>query len=125
MAVRGSMHAETIRELIRTGYLFEARDAIAQWEIEFPLHKIAEDLLIAEAEYYMTIGNYRRAVMLLANYRDGVGMTNFLPMAMQMELECLLQMEQDDEIRELIKEIQRRLPNHPIAETAAKVLETL
>ncbi len=125
MAVRGSMHAETIRELIRTEYLFEARDAIAQWEIEFPRHKIAEDLLIVEAEYYMTIGNYPRAVMLLANYREGVGMTNFLPMAMQMELESLLQMEQDDAIRELIKEIQRRLPNHPVSETAARVLETL
>lgn len=125
MAVRASMHAETIRELIRTGHLFKARDAIAQWEVEFPLHKIAEDLLIIEAEYFMTIGNYPRAVLLLSNYRDAVGMTNFLPMAMQMELECLLQMEKDQEIRELIKEIQRRLPNHPVADTAARVLETL
>ncbi len=124
-AVRESAHEETVNKLIENGYFFEARDAMAEWELEFPLHKFSGSLVIAEAKYHMHIGNYRRTRLLLENYREGVRISNFLPQAMRLELECLRRMNDINALRKLAQEVERRLPNHPVARETREMLNAL
>ncbi len=121
-AVRGSAYYETVHELIRDGFLFEARDAMASWELELPTAKLAGDFPIAESEYFIAIRDYRRALRVLQAYRRGVDMSPFLPAAMALEFDCLVNLSRVEELRELAKLIVKRMPGHPVAQKAQDLL---
>jgi TolA-binding protein len=112
----------TVRHLIAGGFLFEARDALGRWELEYPLCKVSGDYPLAEAEYHMAAQHYRRALAGLRIYRAGVEISSSLPEAMQLELECLSRLKEKDEAQKLAREILRQFPNHPVANKAREVL---
>ena len=95
------------------------------WELEFPLSKMSGDYSLAEAEYFTTIGGYRRALRVLQAYRQGVDMSPFLADSMSLELECLLQLGKDADARSIGEIIVKRFPGHPAAEKARNLSATL
>ncbi len=123
-AVHASSYYSTMRSLISQQAYGEAQKILDQWEMELPLDKLAGDLPLAQAEFYIAIKQFKRAQKILKMYRQAVDLTNTLPQAMKMELYCLTQMDRDKEARELAALIIKRLPNHPLAEEVKGLLET-
>ncbi|MFH1968716.1 MAG: hypothetical protein ABIJ53_00180 [Verrucomicrobiota bacterium] len=121
-AVHASAYYSTMRSLIDQQSFFEARKTLDQWELELPLDKLAGDFPLAEAEYYLTLKQFKRAQKILTTYRQSVDLSNTLPQAMKMELYCLTQLDRDKEARDLGLLIIKRLPNHPLAEEARSLL---
>ncbi len=121
-AVRETSFYETVHSLIDQGVLYQARDLLAQWEIEFPLSKLAGDYPIAEAEYDIATGRLPQAVRELRAYRQGVDMTSALPHAMEMELHCLAKLNRNDELHDLVVDIKKRFPNLELAREADRLL---
>lgn len=121
-AVHEASYYATVKTLLNQRYPQEARQVLAQWELEFPLQKLAGDYPIAEASYYMAVGHYARAQRILQIYRSAVDLTNVLPDAMKMELDCLKHLHKDAEIKALAQVILKRLPNHPLAKVAEGIL---
>ncbi len=121
-AVRQTSFYEMAQAHIEQGLLNEARDVLARWEIEFPLSKLAGDYPIAEAEYYIAAGCRARAARTLRAYRQGVDLTENLPHAMELELECLEKLNRPDQLRELAVDIKKRFPNLELAREADRLL---
>ena len=121
-AVRASSYYATAHDLIQKGYLDEAGDVLQEWEIEVPLSKMGGDYPLAEAEFYMTIKDYPRAVRVLQAYRKGVEMSPFLVNAMSMELDALVRMNRQDEVKDLAALMIKKFPGHPVAERAQSAL---
>ncbi len=121
-AVRASSFYTTVRSLISQRAYAEARAKLDQWELESPLDKLAGDFPLAEADYYRALRQFARAHKILKNYRQSVDLSNTLPQAMKMELECLVRLDRDAEARELAAEIIKRLPKHPLAEEIKALL---
>jgi hypothetical protein len=117
-AVREASFYATVKNQLAQGFLGEAWTTLQQWELELPLSKLGGDYPLAEAEYFMAVGVYGRALRLLTVYRGGVDITSHLPRAMELELECLRSLNREAEARELARDIVRRFPSHPIAEKA-------
>jgi len=123
-AVHASAYYSTMRSLIGQQFFFEARKTLDQWELELPLDKLAGDFPLAEAEYYLTLKQFKRAQKILTTYRQSVDLSNTLPQAMKMELYCLTRLDRDKEARDLALLIIQRLPNHPLAEEVKGLLDT-
>lgn len=121
-AVRASSFYTTVRSLISQRAYVEARAKLDQWELESPLDKLAGDFSLAEADYYQALRQFARAHKILKNYRQSVDLSNTLPQAMKMELECLVRLDRDAEARDLAAEIIKRLPKHPLAEEIKALL---
>ncbi|MBI3985681.1 MAG: hypothetical protein HY343_02080, partial [Lentisphaerae bacterium] len=122
-AVHEASYYATVKTLLAQRYPLEARKVLEQWELEFPLQKLAGDYPIAEASYYMAVGHYTRAQRILQIYRSTVDLSNVLPDAMKMELDCLKRLHKDAEIKALAQVILKRLPNHPLAKVAEGILD--
>ena len=90
--------------------------------MELPLSKLTGDYPLAESKFYMTVGDYRRALRILKAYRSGVDISSYLPEAMTLELECLNNLDQKKELTELAREMIKRFPSHPAAERAKDYL---
>ncbi len=124
-AVRGGTYYATVRSLLDQGFLREARETLRQWEIEQPMEKLGGDFPLAEAEYFMTIRDYHRALQILQIYRKAVDVSAYLLRVMSMELQCLNRLNRPEEMRALAAEMIRRFPGTPAAEEARRLLVTL
>jgi len=124
-AVHEASFLVTARDLIRDGYLFEARDVLNSWEIQFPLSKMNGDYSLAEAEFYVAAGIYPRAIQILKLARQGTDISSFLPATYALELECLQKMGNDKEAKELAKTVARDFPNHECGVLARRILSDL
>ncbi len=122
-AVQEAAYLATTRNLIKKGYLFEARSVLRKWELEVPLCKLSGDYPLAEAEYFIAAQHYTRALAGLRIYRKGVDVSASLPEAMGLEMDCLTRLNRVAAAKELAKDIAKRFPNHPIGERARQVLE--
>ena len=114
-AVREAAYYETLHTLLKAHDVEEARKTLAQWELEFPLSKLAGDYPIGEGEFYTSIGDFNRALRVLAAYRKNVEISNYLPQAMALECRCLHALKRLDEFKTLAAELIKRFPGHPAA----------
>ncbi len=121
-AVQEATLCITVLSMIEQQALTEAKQTLDQWEMAFPLNKLAGDYPLAESKYYMARQNYKRARRILMEYRKSVDLSNCLPDAMKLEFECLINMGLNKEARDLARIIIKRLPNHPIAQKAEDLL---
>ena len=121
-AVRASSYYATAHDLIRKGFMAEAEDVLREWEIESPLSKLSGDYPLAEAEFFIAVRDYSRALRVLQAYRKGVEMTPFLPTAMEMELECLGKLGRANELKDLAELAVKRFPGLPLAQKAKSLL---
>lgn len=122
-AVHEASFLVTARDLIRDGYLFEARDVLNAWEIQFPLSKLKGDYSLAEAEFYVAAGIYARALHILQLARQGTDISSFLPAAYALELECLREMGKNAEAKVLAKTVAKDFPNHECGALARRILD--
>jgi len=122
MAVREAAFYSTVSSLTESGYFFEARDTLRQWELEVPLSKLSGDYPLAEAEYYLAAGNVRRALAGVRLYRNSMDISSSLPEVMDLELRCLTQLKRQNEAQALAAEILKEFPNAPAGERAKKLL---
>lgn len=114
-AVREAAYYETLHTLLKAHDVEEARKTLAQWELEFPLSKLAGDYPIGEGEFYTSIGDYNRALRVLSAYRKNVEISNYLPQSMALECRCLHALKRLDEFKTLAAELIKRFPGHPAA----------
>ena len=124
-AVRGGAYYETIRDLIRDGYLREAKQELRNWEIELPTEKLGGEYPVAEADYFMALRDYNRTLTILGTYRKAVDTSPFMPKAMGMELDCLQQLGRSAEAVALAAVVLKEFPGMPVADQARQVQETL
>jgi hypothetical protein len=120
--VRGGTYYATVRSLLDQGYLREAREQLRQWEMELPVEKLGGDFPVAEAEYFMAIRDYPRALLILQTYRSAVDMSAWLLRVMSMELQCLNRLNRTDDMRARAAEIVRRFPGTTAADEARRLL---
>lgn len=120
-AVRGGAYYETIRDLLQKGFVREARQELRNWELELPTEKLGGEYPVAEAEYFTALRDFNRAQLILSTYRKAVDVSPFMPRAMGMELDCLVNLGRMDEARALAAVVLRRFPGHPVAEQARRV----
>ena len=122
LAVREASFYTTVSSLTESGYFFEARDTLRQWELEVPLSKLGGDYPLAEAEYYLAAGNVRRALAGVRLYRNSMDISSSLPEVMDLEMRCLVQLKQQREAEALAAEVLKEFPNAPAGERAKKLL---
>ena len=93
----------------------EALQKLADWEGLSPLSKLSGEYNVAAARIYMYLGDYRRAINILKNYRTQTTMNAMLADAMKLEMDCLVKLDDRDKprIRELAEDFVRRFPGHP------------
>ncbi len=109
-AVREGQNLVTVENLIRQSAWDEAWEVLRQWEIEFPLSRLDGDQPLAEAAFWMAVGDTGRALRILRAYRQLVDMNSQLWRAMEMERQCLIRLDRRTELDELAREIERRFP---------------
>ncbi|MCX7819489.1 MAG: hypothetical protein N2652_09850 [Kiritimatiellae bacterium] len=107
-AVREGQNLVTVDNLIRQAAWDEAYAVLRQWELEFPLSRLDGDQPLAEAAFWIAVGDTTRALRILRTYRQLVDMNSQLARAMEMERQCLIRLDRRAELDELAKEIERR-----------------
>jgi hypothetical protein len=122
-AVRGGAYNETIRDLLRDGYLREARLELRNWELELPTEKLGGEYPVAEAEYFMAIRDYARARVILAVCLKAVDVSPYIPRAMGLQLDCLQKLGRESEARALAELAIKRFPGTPVAGQARRIQE--
>lgn len=115
-AVRDGAYARQVDNLIAQSDWLGARRELDKWEREFPLSKMSGDFNLAEARYYFRIRDYKRAQVILSTSRKALDSSPSLPDAMQMEFECLMQLDRGSEAAELAVDAEKRFPGHAVIE---------
>jgi len=109
-AVREGQNLVTVENLIRQSAWDEAWEVLRQWEIEFPLSRLDGDQPLAEAAFWMGVGDTVRALRILRAYRQLVDMNSQLWRAIEMERQCLIRLDRRSELDQLAREFERRFP---------------
>lgn len=108
--------SENVRTLTDDGYLLEARQALQEWEREFPLSKISGDFILRESALSMKSRDWKRARPMLEAYCREIDASSFLPDAASMLIKCVTQAKEPrDAIRGIIEKVKGRLKYHPVA----------
>jgi TolA-binding protein len=124
-AVREAAYYEQLHSQLQARDIEEAQKTLETWEVEFPLSKLAGDYPLGEGEFYTTIGDFPRALRVLALYRKHVEISNYLPQAMALESRCLLALKRTAEFKTLAQELVARFPGHPAARDIQTELDLL
>jgi hypothetical protein len=122
--VREGTLYKNFRQLMEDGDLELVHEILQRWEIEFPLSRLDGEYTVAHAEYLIAIRRYARAQQILEVYRGVVGMTLYLPKAMEMELRCLYHLKRSDEFKDLARDLIDNFAAYPESETAQSLLQT-
>jgi len=125
-AIRDTSVTETTRNLLKQGYITEARQSLEKWEQEFPLSKLSGDYIIVEAMFFMKIMDYVRANAILTAYCQNIDMSNYLAEAMELKIECMVKLKiPEKEMKPFLEDVKKRLPYHPVGENAANMLRAM
>jgi len=103
-AIRDVAASENVNVLIEQGFYLEAFQALQSWERMFPLSKISGDYILCEAKLYRALKDFKRARQLLSAYCEQVDISNFLPEAMELNRQCMVDMNEPAEAIEKYKE---------------------
>ncbi len=115
-ALRDVSNSENVATLIEGGFALEAKQALREWEREFPLSKISGDLLLMQAKYDMKVGDWKRARVMLEAYCREIDASSFLPEAARMLVTCVDEMKSPHkEVSDVIEKVAKRLKYHPVA----------
>lgn len=108
-AIRDAAASEQVNILIEQGFYLEAFQALQAWERVFPLSKLTGDYLLCEAKLYRALKDYKRARVILSAYCDQVDASNFLVAAMELNKQCMADLNEPAEaIEKYAEEIRRR-----------------
>mgnify|MGYP003604893266 CR=1 FL=1 len=116
-AVKDAARSMQVASLIESGEHLKARQALDQWERNFPLSKIGEDFILQEARLYMALGDMKRARWLLEPYCRQIEASSYLPDFAMALLRCMEEMNESQEtMKEIAVLLKDRLEFHPVAE---------
>ena len=108
-AIRDAAASEQVNILIEQGFYLEAFQALQAWERIFPLSKLTGDYLLCEAKLYRALKDSKRARVILSAYCDQVDASNFLVAAMELNKQCMMDLNEPAEVIEkYTEEIRRR-----------------
>jgi tetratricopeptide (TPR) repeat protein len=109
--------SETVKSLLAQDFLLEARQALQQWEREFPLSKVSGDFLLNEANLYLALGDWKRANILLSAYCENIDASSYLPEAAVSALRCKRTLEEPrDSMIAFCRKMKKKLEFHPAGE---------
>ncbi len=118
--------SENIRALIEQDFLLEAKQALADWELQSPLSKVSSDYILHEATLYMKLEDWTRARALLDAYFDQVDASSFLPAAARALLDCMLNTKASkQELLEFREAVKKKLQYHPVGQEIEQIIVTL
>lgn len=112
-AVREAAYLQSVLTLIQQKAWLDAQRELDQWEQEFPMSKLTGDYLYGEAKYYYAIKDYPRTAAILASYRTVIENATVMVEAMQMEVDCLMELKRPAEAAKVAAEMEKRFPGHP------------
>lgn len=116
-AVKDAARSMQVASLVESGEHVNARQALDQWERNFPLSKIGEDFILQEARLYMALGDMKRARWLLEPYCRQIEASSYLPDFAIALLRCMEEMNESQEtMKEIVDFLKVRLEFHPVAE---------
>jgi len=108
-AIRDVAASENIAVLIDQGFLLEAFLDLRLWERALPMSKISGDFILREAKLHIELQDYKRARKILSAYCEQVDVSNFLPEAMNLIKNCMIDMKESDAVIDKYeKEIMKR-----------------
>jgi hypothetical protein len=122
-AVREGTLYRNFRAFMDQGQNDEARRVIEKWEIGFPMSKFDGEYVSALAEWWIYANARRRAVRIMQAHRAAVGMSLHLPRILEMELNCLVDLGDQEQLKKLAKMIVKDYHEFPVAVTAQRYLE--
>lgn len=112
-AVREAAYLQSVLTLIQQKAWLDAQRELDQWEQEFPMSKLSGDFLYGEAKYYYAIKDYPRTAAILGSYRAVIENATVMVEAMQMEVDCLMELKRPAEAAKVAAEMEKRFPGHP------------
>ena len=109
--------SENVRTLTEDNFLTEARQALLDWETEFPLSKISSDYILRESALYIKMGDWKRARPMLEAYCREIDASSFLPAAASLLITCVEGSKESPSasVIKTIEKVKDRLKYHPIA----------
>ena len=118
--------SEKVKSLVAQGYLLEAKEALQEWERNFPLSKISSDFILNEAKFYMAMQDWRRAEASLDAYCDQIDASSFVPPAVEALLTCKIKLNEPREpMIEFCERMRKKLEFHPAVRRIDEILEKL
>ncbi|MFP6903950.1 MAG: hypothetical protein VCG02_01940 [Verrucomicrobiota bacterium] len=125
-ALVDASYSEKIKSLVAQGFLLEAKDALAEWERNFPLSKVSNDFVINEARFFMAMEDWARAAVVLDAYCDQIDASSFIPPAVEALLTCKIKLKEPREpMIAFCEKMRKKLEFHPAVKRIDEILGQL
>lgn len=122
-AVREGTLYRNFRTFMDQGHRDDARTVLDKWEIEFPMSKFDGEFITALAEWWIYANAKARAVRIMQAHRAAAGMSLHLPRILELELNCLVDLGDQEQVKQLAKMIVKDYHEFPVAVTAQGYLK--
>lgn len=120
-----SMASSVITLMNQKAYL-DALHELQKWERNFPQSKMSSDYIIQEAQFYMTLGNNKRARATLEAYVDNVDASSYLADAAELLLQCMINDKETDAVlTKYCEKMRKRFQFHPFVERLDSMLRQM
>ena len=123
--VRASGHAEIVSSHINTGKLRAAREAIIDWEAQFPVSKITGDFILISSRYWEAVGDPQRALDEMGALLKINPLTPYLPQIEYRMGNAFRDLGQPGKARALYEKVIKEYPNNPVCAEARTAVSTL
>jgi len=119
-AVVERAHREAALTYLKEGRLPALRDALFQWEADFPTAKLGGDLPLLTGEYFQAVGDHRRA---LAEYESLLAINPLHPSRPEILYRMALSMTKlgrKEDAAKCLEELRMKYPNSPFAKSGGQ-----
>ncbi len=125
-ALLDAADSENVKSLVSQGYLLEARQALREWERDFPMSKISGDFILNEARFYMALKDWKRAAAMLSPYCEQIDASSYIPAAVEALLECQERLNLPKAERlAFCERMKKKLEFHPVVEKINDAMDDL
>ncbi|MDD4870386.1 MAG: hypothetical protein PHR77_07480, partial [Kiritimatiellae bacterium] len=125
-AVVDTSKALAVQTLVTQGFLMEAFQEMRRWERTMPMSKISSDYIIQEANFYLAIGNTKRARKMLEAYCENVDVAGYVAAATETILNCMLKDKEPDKVlKQFCDDTRKRFQFHPLADRMNELMRVI
>jgi len=123
--VRASGHGEIVSAHLNNGKLRAAREAMIDWEAQFPVSKIAGDFILISSRYWEAVGDPQRALDDMGSLLKINPLTPYLPQIEYRMGNAFRDLGQPEKARALYEKVVKEYPNNPVCAEARTAISTL
>ena len=123
--VKQGAYAETLMSYISTGKFRAARDALIQWEADFPTSKITGDFILMSSRYWEEIGDSRRALDDMELLLKVNPLTPYLPQIEFRMANAYRKLGEKAKAKALYEKVVKLYPLNPVCTDARTALSTM